>query len=127
MQEALQEDFLYILGLPGLIRRVCYEANYMDIFLKFVIDFGTENAVRVFSSDCFAKRVGNETFMDHLMYCMRVECPGILFRFEILAPYFDRLSNNFYQSFIDPSSGWSKTLCENLVREIKKIRFNNGS
>ena len=28
----------------------------MDIFLKFVIDFGTENAVRVFANGCFAKR-----------------------------------------------------------------------
>ncbi len=154
MQEALQENFLYILGLPGLIRKVCYEAGYVEAVLKFRDDVGAEcfksifggcaakriqengyvEAVLKFRDDvgaecfksvfggCAAKRIQEKSFFDRMMYCMKArdECPGIASRFARLAPYLDRLSDDFFKSFIDPSSGWSNTLCENLVREIKK-------
>ncbi len=57
-----------------------------------------------------------------MMYCIKArdECPGIASRFAKLAPHLDRLSDDFFKSFINPFSGWSSRLCDNLIKEIIK-------
>jgi hypothetical protein len=187
MQEALKEDFLDILGLPGLIRNVCYEPGYLEAVLKFRDDVGAECLKSVFGgcaakriqesgyleavlkfrddvgiecfksifqicaakriqengyleavlkfrddvgTECFktvfkdvvAKRIQEKCFLDRMMYCMKArdECPGIASQFVILASYLDRLSDDFFKSFINRLSGWSSNLCKRLLIEIDK-------
>ncbi len=97
------------------------ESGYLEAVLKFRDDVGAECFKSVFRG-CAAKRIQEKSFLDRMMYCIKArdECPGIVSRFARLAPHLDRLSEDFFKSFINPSSGWSITLSKNLVREIKK-------
>ena len=55
------------------------------------------------------------------MYCIqaRKDCPGIITQFQVIAPYYDILSENFYDKFIKSKTGWSTRLCKKFVNQIK--------
>jgi len=111
----------------SLFRSNCFasritEQSYMDIFLAFVKDFGVKDSIAVFRSTTIACRLNNENFISRLMYCIQSlkdsNCRGIITQFKVIAPYYELLSENFYESLIKSESGWSESLCKKFVKNI---------
>jgi 3-methyladenine DNA glycosylase AlkD len=111
----------------SLFRSGCFasritEQSYMEIFLAFVKDFGVKDAISLFRSNTIACRLNNENFISRLMYCIQAlkdsNCRGIITQFKVIAPYYELLSENFYESLIKSESGWSESLCKKFVKNI---------
>jgi hypothetical protein len=67
LKDCLNENFVSLLEIPGIIRKVAWQPGFGNLLIQFVDQFGVPNAVRLFASGCFAKRAEEETYLDLFM------------------------------------------------------------